>query len=152
MIQFLGRFWKALKQSFPDKSSEVKVTPDEFTARFIYQKNDWNKQPILKPKPKLFLPSMYEGQLETSVCVTSSISAVRIWEIANQARSPLPALAYAELLSSSIENVGLRILLAPDLERNYPEHAVIVGWPGEKPLQMELAIQLVASSTIVLAQ
>lgn len=118
MIQFLKKLWKALKQSAPDKIWAVDVSPDEVTARFIYHKNDWNKQPIPKPKTKVFLPMMYEGQLETSVCRISHIPEQRIWEIANQARSPLLTLAYAELIASSIENAGLRILSAPDLKNN----------------------------------
>lgn len=151
MIQFLKGLWKVFKQSAPDNKETVVVSSDERVARFIYHKGDWSKQPIPKPKTKVFMPEKYEGQWETSVCGLAATSEQRIWEIANQTRSPLKALARADLIVSAIEEVGLRTVSAPDLKKNYPEHAVIVGWPDEKEKQMALSIQLISSASLVLA-
>jgi len=89
------------------------------------------------------------GQWETSVCRISATPEKRIWEIAHRARSPRLALARADLTANSVDSTGLRINPAPDLDADYPEHAVIVGWPDEKDKQMELAIQLVNSTNLV---
>lgn len=151
MIQFLKELWKALRRSTPGKTGTATISPDERIARFIYHKNDWSKQTPPKPKPKVFRPMMEAGQLETSVCRISAISEQRIWEIANQARSPLPALARADLATYSVEAAGLCIDPAPDFEADYPEHAVIVGWTDEKDRQMALSIQLASSADLVLA-
>lgn len=151
MIQFLKGLWKALNQSSQNKEDALTLSSKEGIARFLYDKSAWSKEPVLKPKPKVFYPEFFEGQWETSVCRTSCISEQRIWEIAHKAREPRLALARAELIAGSVEGVGLSTVSAPDLERSYPEHAVIVGWPDEKEKQMALAIQLVVSSSLVFA-
>ncbi|MGA7193450.1 MAG: hypothetical protein WBW94_07430, partial [Anaerolineales bacterium] len=119
------------------------LPPEERLARFIYHKNDWSKQVPLRPKPKVFLPEKYEGKWETSVCRISFIPEQRIWEIAHRARAPRPALARADIVCGSVEDAGLQTIAAPDHENDYPEHAVIVGWPDDKGKQMLLAIQLI---------
>lgn len=86
MIQFLKELWKALKRSSPDKAGAAFVSSDELVARFVYDKSAWSKQPIPKPKPKVFYPEMYKGQWETSVCRISAAPEQRIWEIAHRAR------------------------------------------------------------------
>lgn len=151
MIQYLKELWKALRRSTPDKNETATVTLDERIARFIYHKSDWSKGTIPKPKPKVFYPEMYEEQWETSVCRASYATEQRVWEIANRARSPLPALALADLTANSVINAGLLTKSAPDNEADYAEHAVIVGWPDEKEKQMLLAIQLSTSASLVLA-
>lgn len=152
MIQFLKELWKALSQSTQGKGNiqAAPISQDEQVARFIYHKSDWSKQ-TSRPKPKVFLPMKEAGQWETSVCRVSTASEQRIWEIANLARSPLPALARADLSTNSVKAAGLLTEAAPDFEANYQEHAVIVGWPDEKEKQMELSIQLAASAELVLA-
>ena len=151
MIQFLKELWKALRRSTPNKIGAATVAPDERIARFIYHKNDWSKQNTPKPKQKVFLPMKEAGQWETSVCRISAAPEQRIWEIANRARFPLPALARADLTALSVEAAGLHTNSAPDIEADYPEHAVIVGWPDEKEKQMEIAIQLASAAALVLA-
>jgi hypothetical protein len=151
MIQSLKRLWKALRRSTPDEAGSATITPNEQVARFIYDKTAWSRQQATpKPKPKVFYPMKEAGQWETSVCRIHSASEERIWKIANSARSPLLALGRADLSVYSIQNVGLQTCPAPDLEADYPEHAVIVGWPDEKDKQMELAVQLAISASLVL--
>lgn len=149
MIRYLRELWKALRRSTPDKT--VTISENEEIARFIYQKSDWSKQPTPKPKPKVFLPMKEGGLYETSICRICNIPASRIWNIANRVRSPLPALAYADLYVHSIIETGLHVKSAPDIEADYPEHAAIVGWPDEKEKQMELAQQLSISAGLVQA-
>jgi hypothetical protein len=149
MIQFLKELWKALGRFTQDKTGTAAVSSDERVARFIYQKSDWSKHPTQKPKPKLFLPMMEEGQWETSVCRASSTTEQRIWIIANRVRSP--ALARADLTANFVMAAGLITDPAPDFAADYAEHAVIIGWPDEKEKQMELAVQLSASASLVLA-
>lgn len=151
MIQYLKEFWKVLRRPALDKIGTATISPDERIARFIYHKNDWSKQHPLKPKPKVFLPMKEAGQWETSVCRVSAAPDQRIWKIANRARSPLPALARADLTANSVKVTGLHTDPAPDLDADYPEHAVIVGWPDEKDKQMELAVQLSFSASLMLA-
>lgn len=151
MIRFLKGLWRALNQSSQNKAEVVLLSPKEGIARFIYDKSAWSKQSVQKPKPKVFYPELFEGQWETSVCRTVAASEQRVWEIANKARSPLLALARADLSAGSVEEAGLRTVSAPDLENDYPEHAMIIGWPDEKEKRMALAIQLVLASNLVLA-
>jgi hypothetical protein len=149
MIQYLKKLLKALSRSSQDKTQIAPISQNEQVARFIYQKNDWSRQSS-RPKPKVFLPMKEAGQWETSVCRVCAVSEQRIWEIANQARSPLRVLACAELSANSVMTAGLFTEAAPDFEANYPEHAVIVGWPDEKEKQMALAIELVSTAELVL--
>lgn len=151
MIQFLKELWKALRRSTPNKAGTATESPDERIARFIYHKSDWSKQSPPKPKPKVFLPMMEAGQLETSVCRISAVTERRIWEIANRARSPLRALSRADLTTLSVVAAGLYTDPAPDIEADYPEHSVIVGWPSEKEKQMALSIQLASAADLVFA-
>lgn len=150
MIRFLKRLWKALNQSSQNKAEVLILSPNEGIARFIYDKRDWSKQPVLKPKPKVFYPELFNGQWETSVCRTADVSEQRVWEIANKARSPRLAFARADLNAGSIEETGLRTVSAADHENDYLEHAIIIGWPDEKEKQMALAIQLVVAANLVL--
>ncbi len=157
MMQYLKKLWNALKLSTPDKPQELVLISTEQVARFIYHKKDWHRatDSKQKPKPKIFLPMIEKGQWETSVCRISNISEQRVWEIANRTRSPLPALARADLSTSSIEEVGLRTHAAPDFEIDYPEHAVIVGWAGAvniedtKERRLMLAVSLASASDLV---
>lgn len=151
MIQFLKELWKVLRRSTPDKAGTATISPDERVARFIYQKSDWSNQATPKPKPKVFLPMKEAGQWETSVCRVHVVPEQRIWKIANRVRSPLPALARADLTTNSIAVAGLCTDPAPDHDADYPEHAVIVGWPDEKEKQMALSIQLASSADLIFA-
>lgn len=157
-MQFLMKLWKALGISSPSKAREERLSAEE-VARFIYHKKDWYRatgETPAKAKPKIFLPELYESQWETSVCRTISISEQRIWLLANRARHPMPGLARANIHTNFVDNAGLYAKAAPDNERDYPEHAVIVGWPctedreDVKQKHMEYAVKLAYEAALIM--
>lgn len=155
-MRFLNKLLTALGILSPNNQLTEFLSAEE-VARFIYHKKDWhrpNDHVPARAKPKIFLPMLFNSQWETSVCRISSIDEKRIWMLAHRARQPIPALARADLDTNTIEDANLYTKAAPDNENDYPEHAIIVGWPstddGEdtKQKQLEHAVKLAYAAAI----
>lgn len=108
------------------------MTSEGSVARFVFQKRDLFQNG--SPKAKLFMPEMHPelNRFETSVCGLNSVGWDRVWALGNTIRSPMPAIAAAELPVAGVikTEAGLRCEAAP--ETDYPEHGVIIGWDEDK--------------------
>jgi len=70
-----------------------------------------------------------------------------IWWLADDVVMPdKPIQARADLTAATIRNSGLEVEPEPT---PHPAHADIVGWPQEKPEQMETAKELATLSQLV---
>lgn len=101
------------------------LSEKEFVARFCFER-DFNPE-TGNPKTKVFMPELYQDKYETSVCRKTNISEDRIWEIAKIARKP--PIGRADLSVSVILEKKLTAESAPNIELNYPEHSIVIGWP-----------------------
>jgi hypothetical protein len=129
--RFRSMFSTWFSKSRPPKTTEY-VIQGGSVARFAFQKRDLFADG--SPKPKLFMPETHPelGRFETSVCGLNGVGWDRIWFLGNTIRSPMPAVAAAELTVAGVTRAeaGLRCEAAP--EPDYPEHGVIIGWDEDK--------------------
>lgn len=148
MIQFLRSLSTALKKFTQGKLSKDVVLDTETIARFIYQNSDISNS-TSQIRNRALMPRYEGSQWETSVCRTSNISAERVWKIGGHIRSDKAVIARADMLHQHALEDGMKALAIPDLENDYPEHAVIVGWPDEKDAQMAKATSLAFKAKLI---
>jgi hypothetical protein len=139
----------ALKKFIQGKASSDVVLSTETIARFIYQNSDISKS-TSQIRNRALMPRLEGMQLETSVCRTSNISTERIWKIGAQIRTDKAVIARADMLHQHALDEGMKALSIPDLEYDYPEHAVIVGWPDDKDAQMAKATALAYKAKLIM--
>ena len=94
--------------------------------------------------PRAFLP---DRQGETSICRTLRLSEIEIWNIGKRIRKD-PVLGRADFLAAIVFRLKLRVNPVP--EKDYAQHAVIVGWSGEKHERKMLAVALSQAATVQL--
>ncbi len=126
------------------------LTADEQVVRFAFDRDLFEGNS--KAKPKLFMPENGTGTYETSTCRKTNVTEERIWELARTVRLPKIAIARADISVALIHNSNLKVNAAPELQLNYPEHSVIVGWPlGEdiKAQHKEIAMNLAAQAIVI---
>lgn len=123
------------------------TAPHEPIARFIFS-SDHVSLRHQRVKPGAFLPEEFKGRLETSVCRTHGISEDRIWHLARTVRQDKQVKATADLLVAQANDAELACEAAPDMARNFPEHAVLTGWPTEKDHQKLIASKLANMATL----
>lgn len=105
-------------------------------VRFILESNKYSKDKNIV-KGGAFLP---DPRRETSVMHIAGLDDNEIWEIGKKTVAEprnKPLRARADVISTIIENEGLKIEHAP-VEGN-PYHANITGWPEEKAKQKIIA-------------
>lgn len=155
MTRFLGLFWRRSAPPSPTDlavSAEANATPaqvalplpdalapDESVARFIFRDRDMYKGDNAgKPKPAAFKPELWQERWELSVCRKTGVEDGRVWEIARTCRTDKAALARADVGMSAVHERQLTGLAVPT---EYPEHAVIVGWPDDTQKDAQLLHQ-----------
>lgn len=120
-------------------------------ARLSFEKRDFDKDG--NPKPRVFNPSPHPvtGVLETSVCGLEGVTEERLWYLGRTLRlkEHKQAIAAVQLPISAANSAGLRCYSDPDLDNNYPEHGVIVGWGEDKEKRLIEAEDLIASIVAV---
>ena len=155
MMKCQQELWTQLKRFFQAESlAALQALPkvlnvDECVTRFIFHRRDMSDG---KAKFNPFMPENGTGTHETSTCRKMNITEERIWEIAKTVRLPKVAIARADIGVAVIHKSKLQVQAAPEPELNYPEHAVIVGWPmGEdvKAQHKEIAINLAAEAKVI---
>lgn len=123
------------------------VDDHERVARFVYDSDKVSR--VGGVKPGAFLPMLEKGanRLETSVCRLVGCSEERVWHLGTTQRPDRTLYARADhSLQAAIAN-NLSCVSAP--VDGFPEHAVLLGWPSEKPAQKLIAIALSKVSTTV---
>lgn len=109
-----------------EDSPPIILSEKEFVARFCFDRDFYAETG--NPKAKVFEPELFQGKHETSVCRKTNISEERIWEISKIARKP--SIGRADLSVSVVLEKNLTAESAPNVELNYPEHSIIIGWPA----------------------
>ncbi len=123
------------------------VDDDESLTRFVYNADEVNRAG--RVKPGAFLPTLetHSGRWETSVCRMNGCTEERVWDLARTQRPDRTVKARADHSVQSAVAVGLVCVAAP--VHGFPEHAVLLGWPGDKPAQKDIAIGLAKASKAV---
>jgi len=134
-------------------SGSIKPPPvdqGETVARYVYQKSDFSTENNCV-KPKVFMPELWEGKLETSVSRSDLMSDERLWFLADTVRDPKKAIALGKVKVIDVEAKSHKLTVkdAPDFSRNYSEHAVIIDWPEDKSRQKALSLELCQSTILV---
>ena len=133
----------------PDSRNLAVVAPDEELARFIFERRYVDQ--LGRVKQGAFLPELYKGRLETSVCRIRDITEVRIWNLGKTVRPDKVLYARADFPHSAAISKSLKCLSAP--EPNFGEHAVLIGWPhgsDEKMRHKAIAAHLAGGATVSL--
>jgi hypothetical protein len=118
------------------------VSDSELLARFVlfsgwFRANGTVKQDAFIPPPNLQL----------SVTRHTGLSESELWDIGLAVAEARPARFYgrADLLADSARNSRLKVESTPTPKN----HANITGWPGDKPAQKIIALELAAAATWV---
>lgn len=126
------------------------VSPNEVLARFIFERRHVDR--MGRAKQGAFLPELYSGRLETSVCRICRVAELRIWYLGKSVRRDKTLHARADFPVSAALSQALECLSAP--EPHFSEHAVLVGWPhgsNEKMRHKAIAAHLAGVAAVSLA-
>lgn len=160
MTRFLNRLWRPSNSSTPEQPEPqlelaepllpAALGADEYVARFVFSERHIDKK-FRNVKWQGFMPMLYEGNFETSVCRNTGIQESRVWELSRVCRHPMQALARADVGIVVAHEALLMAQAAP--QPNYAEHAVILGWPpitnDDKSPQMMAATLLATSAQTI---
>lgn len=121
------------------------VAPAEALAKFILSSSHFSRA-HQRVKPAAFVPPPGKG---SSVFRISELSVEDVRDIgravASARQPPRTLYGHAQLPSKAVFDASLAVVAVEPP----PRHADIVGWPGEKDQQLELAQSLAESSTPV---
>ena len=125
-------------------SHPIKINNDELLARFIVFRSWLRNDNTVKPDA--FMP--HPRTLELSVFLHTGLSIEDLWkcgQTAIQNRINATLCGRADILTLHVRGQKLEVANnAPPMN-----HAVITGWPNEKPNQKMLAIELAAESSFI---
>jgi hypothetical protein len=123
------------------------VSPSDSLARVIVFA-DWVRATDRKVRWQAFKPS---PDLTLSVIRHGTLSGSQLWGLASQVavQRGRPLVGRADVVVGDVEKHGLGVENAP--MKGNPNHAHIIGWPSEKPAQMNKAQHLAAEATFLAA-
>jgi hypothetical protein len=124
------------------------VSSDESLTRYIFERRYVKDG---RAKQGAFLPELYKQRLETSVCRISNINETRIWHLGRTARPTKQLHARADF--PVVVAYSQKLDCVPVPEVNFPEHAVLIGWPEaaeEKMRQKAIAAELASVAVVSL--
>lgn len=116
------------------------VSSDESATRFIYDSDKIFQNGSAKPAAFLPTQDKTSGRLETSVCRLKGCSEERIWHLAKTQRQDKTVKGRADHTVKSVIDAGLECIASPVTD--FPEHAVLLGWPADKPACKAIAVML----------
>lgn len=116
------------------------IAPDEILARYIFSSRFIRKSDG-SVKPDAFIPHPY---LDLSVTRTINLSEEQIWAIGKNIESNRSTNATlhgrADTTAQIFTDQNLNI--NPDPTKDNPNHAIVAGWPKDKPAQKMLALEV----------
>jgi hypothetical protein len=127
-----------------DEGLEKAVASDELLARFIlfrgWIRNDGTV------KPDAFIPPR---DLDLSVTRLKYLLEQEVWRIGQTIAGARPATlcGRADIPAAEVRRRALDVVPRPVADN--PNHAVVIGWPGDKPAQKIIAQELAAKSVFV---
>lgn len=128
-----------------DPSNVPQVADDETLARYILQRSHIRGSDH-SVKPDAFIPHPY-----TDLSVTRHLMATEseLWGAGQHVAELRGKTLYGRADFSTATCVGLRLNVEADPLDDNPNHANVLGWPAEKPLQKIIAQQVAAVATLV---
>lgn len=142
-MRFLSRFLTTLRGFFRSRSESVtagtREPPEATLSRFILERNKISGS---KANYRAFMPPL---DLKLSTFNIDNLTANEIWTIGDCVRvehEKERLYGRADFQASSAYNVNL----TPVRDDKPHRHVLILGWPDQKPQQMNRA-QLLAAST-----
>ena len=123
------------------------VGNEESLTRFIYDSDKVTRAGTIKPGAFLPTQEKQDQRWETSVCRLKDCSENRVWDLARTQRPDRTVYGRADHSVQSAIAAALSCLASPI--EGFPEHAVLINWPNEKPAQKEIALLLSKASTAV---
>lgn len=123
------------------------ITSDEQLSRFIlFRKWIRNSGPIKTVKPDAFIPHPYP---DLSVTRHENLSESELWSIGQGIANTRPATLYgrADIRATKVRQQSLIIEVRPVASN--PNHAVLIGWPSDKPAQKIIAQELAAKANFL---
>ena len=138
-------FVQSLKKKFPKKISDSPVNPDEYLARFVIF-SKWIRNSDKTVKPDAFIPHPYEELSVTRHFSPNNLSEEEIWAIGQDVANSRNATLYgrADILTMTVRQRSLDVI--PKQVKGNPNHANVINWPNDKPLQKIIALKLAAES------
>ena len=127
-----------------ERTSLSAITEDEKLARYILVRSQirQNGQTV---KPDAFIPHPHS---DLSVTRHLELDESALWrigqEIADERMPPVTLHGRADINVMTVTQQKLQT--QPDPTINNPNHAIIVGWPNDKPAQKTIAQQLAAEA------
>lgn len=122
----------------------IVVSSDESVTRFSYDSDKIFQNGSVKPAAFLPTPDKTSGRLETSICRMKDCSEERIWHLAKTQRQDKTVKGRADHSVQSVLDAGLECIASP--VKDFPEHAVLLGWPVDKPACKVIAMMLSKAS------
>ena len=126
------------------------VAPDENVSRYILQSNHIRRSDNTIT-PNAFMPHPYA---DLSVTRKLGLDEKEIWSygegVARHNSKTLYGRADSE--ASSYLEQDLQVISDPVLPPNFPEnpnHAIVTGWPSDKPSQKMVALEIAAKAKYI---
>jgi hypothetical protein len=131
---------------------DIPIDDEERLARIILTDKHVRKDARsenLTAKPEAFLPYKY---VELSVIRHRELNEDELWKIGSEVavKRARPLVGRGDFLARDARAQNLDAVPAEGVEQPR-NHAVVVGWPPEKPAQMLRAVQIAAAATYVAA-
>jgi len=114
------------------------VQDSEWLARFIFSRSHIRTSDNTA-KPDAFVPPL---SLELSVTRHIGLSDEEIWQEGTNARPSATLYGRADLQAVDARNTSLQVSPDPPPKN----HAIITGWPTEKPARKIIALELARSA------
>ena len=130
-----------------NEGTELPITADERLARVILfstwiRSSDSGKT----VKPDAFIPYPYS---DLSVTRHKNLSEQELWCIGQAIADARPATLYGRADICAAEARRQSLSIEPRPVSNNPNHAVVLGWPVDKPAQKIIAQELAAKANFV---
>lgn len=124
------------------------ISKDEILARFVLFTR-WYNASDYSVRQDAFMPPQ---NLEFSVTRRREATEDEIWNEAKRvaALRQRPLYGRADVSASDCTAVGLNVKADPVLPWN-PNHAIIIGWPNNKPEQKLKALQIASKARFLVA-
>ena len=138
-------FIQSLKEKFPKKISDIPVDSDEYLARFIIF-SKWIRNSDKRVKPDAFIPHPHEELSVTRHLYPNNLSEEELWAIGQDVANSRSTTLYgrADILTMIVRQQNLDVI--PKQVKGNPNHANVVNWPNNKPLQKIIAQKLAADA------
>ena len=127
-----------------NEETELPIASYEQLARFVlFSKWIRSSDPVKTVKPDAFIPHPYP---DLSVTRHKNLSEQGLWRVGQGVADARPATLYGRADIHAAEVRRLSLDVEPRPVANNPNHAIVIGWPADKPAQKIIAQELAAKA------